>query len=175
MQISRKEFWIKCQGDTRIRIGDILSIIGTDADEPLLNALFSHQVRIKSHSLYHGDKIYNADTPLIDLAEQFDFELTSFEKTLSLADMMSYQIGGFPEPGDEVNLIKVSLVVVELEGDKIKRVGLYLAQERTAEYERLRRAKFYVYNSELDNMQRRREEATKQLFDSIDDDEEYNT
>ncbi|MEF2912730.1 MAG: potassium/proton antiporter [Succinivibrio sp.] len=166
---------IKCQGDTRIRIGDILSIIGTDADEPLLNALFSHQVRIKSHSLYHGDKIYNADTPLIDLAEQFDFELTSFEKTLSLADMMSYQIGGFPEPGDEVNLIKVSLVVVELEGDKIKRVGLYLAQERTAEYERLRRAKFNVYKSEQDNMQRRREEATKQLFDSIDDDEEYNT
>lgn len=89
--------------------------------------------------------------------------------------MMSYQIGGFPEPGDEVNLIKVSLVVVELEGDKIKRVGLYLAQERTAEYERLRRAKFNVYKSEQDNMQRRREEATKQLFDSIDDDEEYNT
>lgn len=164
---------IKCHGDTVIKTGDIISMIGTDADETLLNALFSHESRIKSHPLYHGDKIYAASTPMVDLAKQFDFELTSFEKTLTLGDLMSYHIGGYPKAGDMVNLIKVTLVVVDLEGDKIRRAGLYLASERAAEFERLRRAKLNLHKSEQEDLRRRRKLAQAQLFDSINDDCEY--
>ena len=111
---------------------------------------------------------------MVDLAQQFDFELTTYEKTLTLGDLMSYHIGGYPQPGDTVNLIKVSLVVVDLEGDKIRRAGLYLAHERTAEFERLRKAKLNLQRSEKEDLERRRKQMAKQFFDSINDDEEYN-
>lgn len=164
---------IKCHGDSVVKTGDIISMIGTDADEPLLNSLFSHESRVKNHPLYHGDKIYAASTPMVDLAKQFDFDLTSFEKTLTLGDLMSYHIGGYPSAGDMVNLIKVTLVVVDLEGDKIRRAGLYLASERAAEFERLRLAKLSLQKKEQEDLKRRRKIAQKQLFDSINDDSEY--
>jgi len=110
---------------------------------------------------------------MVDLAKQFDFELTSFEKTLTLGDLMSYHIGGYPKAGDMVNLIKVTLVVVDLEGDKIRRAGLYLASERAAEFERLRKAKLNLHKSEQEDLRRRRKLAQAQLFDSINDDCEY--
>lgn len=165
---------IKCHGDTTIKKEDIISMIGTDADETLLSSLFSHTLKPKNHPTYHGDKIYSASTPMVDLAQQFDFELTTYEKTLTLGDLMSYHIGGYPQPGDTVNLIKVSLVVVDLEGDKIRRAGLYLAHERAAEFERLRKAKLNLQRSEKEDLERRRKQMAKQFFDSINDDEEYN-
>ena len=165
---------IKCHGDTTIKKEDIISMIGTDADETLLSSLFSHTLKPKKHPPYHGDKIYSASTPMVDLAQQFDFELTTYEKTLTLGDLMSYHIGGYPQPGDTVNLIKVSLVVVDLEGDKIRRAGLYLAHERAAEFERLRKAKLNLQRSEKEDLERRRKQMAKQFFDSINDDEEYN-
>ena len=165
---------IKCHGDTTIKKEDIISMIGTDADETLLSSLFSHTLKPKKHPTYHGDKIYSASTPMVDLAQQFAFELTTYEKTLTLGDLMSYHIGGYPQPGDTVNLIKVSLVVVDLEGDKIRRAGLYLAHERTAEFERLRKAKLNLQRSEKEDLERRRKQMAKQFFDSINDDEEYN-
>lgn len=164
---------IKCHGDTILRVGDIISMIGRDADEQLLNAMFSHELKEKHQPLYKGDKIYANSTLMSELAKQYDFELTTYEKTLSLGDFMSYHIGGYPLPGDIVNLIKVTLVVVDLEGDKIRRAGLYLASERTAEYERIRKSKLKIQRLQKEELDRRRKLAQQQLFDSINDDDEY--
>ena len=164
---------IKCHGDTILRVGDIISMIGRDADEQLLNAMFSHELKEKHQPLYKGDKIYANSTLMSELAKQYDFELTTYEKTLSLGDFMSYHIGGYPLPGDIVNLIKVTLVVVDLEGDKIRRAGLYLASERTAEYERIRKSKLRIQRLQKEELDRRRKLAQQQLFDSINDDDEY--
>lgn len=109
-----------------------------------------------------------------ELAEQFDFDLTTYEKTLTLGDLMSYHIGGYPQPGDMVTLIKFSLVVVELEGDKIKRAGLYLASELTAEFERIRKAQQALHKSKQEDLRRRSQAAAQNFLDSIDDDSEYN-
>lgn len=164
---------IKCHGDTILRVGDIISMIGRDADEQLLNAMFSHELKEKHQPLYKGDKIYANSTLMSELAKQYDFELTTYEKTLLLGDFMSYHIGGYPLPGDIVNLIKVTLVVVDLEGDKIRRAGLYLASERTAEYERIRKSKLKIQRLQKEELDRRRKLAQQQLFDSINDDDEY--
>lgn len=40
---------IKCHGDTTIKKEDIISMIGTDADETLLSSLFSHTLKPKNH------------------------------------------------------------------------------------------------------------------------------
>ncbi len=164
---------IKCQGDTPIKVGDIVSLIGRDADELLLNSLFSHALKEKRHPLYKGDKMYAADTLMVELGEQYGFELTTYEKTLSLGDFMSYHIGGYPQPGDRVNLIKITLVVVDLEGDKIRRAGLYLTSELMQEFERKRKDNLILQQMEQKERDRRRKLAQKQLFDSINDDEEY--
>ncbi|WP_406017587.1 potassium/proton antiporter [Succinivibrio sp.] len=164
---------IKCQGDTPIKVGDILSLIGRDADELLLNSLFSHPLKEKRQPLYKGDKMYAADTLMVELGEQYGFELTTYEKTLTLGDFMSYHIGGYPQPGDRVNLIKISLVVVDLEGDKIRRAGLYLTSELMLEFERKRKDKLIMQKIEQEELERRRKIAQQQLFDSINDDEEY--
>ena len=49
-----------------------------------------------------------------------------------------------------------------------------LAQERAAEFERLRKAKLNLQRSEKEDLERRRKQMAKQFFDSINDDEEYN-
>ncbi len=165
---------IKCHGDTTIAMGDIISIIGRDADEIMLNGLFSHSLRLKRRPLYKGDKIYEAETLMNDLATQYDIDLTSYERTLTLNDFMSYHIGGFPLPGDQVNLIKVTLVVVDLEGDKIHRAGLYLREEMQQEFERQRKNRLMLQKHEQNELMKKRQQAQKALFDSINDDEEYN-
>ena len=164
---------VKCHGDITLKLGDILSIIGTDADEPMLNALFSRACRVKNSPQYNGDKIYDASSSMLSLSEQFNFELTSYEKTLTLGDFMSFHIGGYPQPGDIVNLIKVTFVVVKLEGDKISKVGMYMASERAAEFEKKRKQKLEIQRSEHEELLKRRQQAQKQLFDSINDDDEY--
>ncbi|NLK85190.1 MAG: potassium/proton antiporter [Aeromonadales bacterium] len=164
---------IKTHGDTKLRNGDIISIICRDADETLLSAIFSHKLKEKIQNQYHGDKIYSASTPMIELANKYDFELTTYEKTLTLGQLMSHHIGGYPQYGDTVNLIKVSLVVLELEGDKIRRAGLYLASERAAEFERVRKAKMELKKSESEDHSRRSKIVTRLFFDSINDDDEY--
>ena len=117
--------------------------------------------------------MYAADTLMVELGEQYGFELTTYEKTLTLGDFMSYHIGGYPQPGDRVNLIKISLVVVDLEGDKIRRAGLYLTSELMLEFERKRKDKLIMQKIEQEELERRRKIAQQQLFDSINDDEEY--
>ena len=164
---------IKCQGDTQLATGDIISLIGREADELLLNALFSHELRVKRRPLYKGDRMYAADILMSELSEQYGLELTSYEKTLTLGDFMSFHIGGYPQPGDRVNLIDVTLVVVDLEGDKIRRAGLYLTSELVSEFEKKRKNIQKIQQLEREEMNRRRKEAQKQLFDSINDDDEY--
>lgn len=120
---------MKPQGGTQLKKDDILSVIGVESDEIALNAIFSQDKPVKQYPLYAGDKIYDGHTPMTLLAETYNFELTSFEKTLTVAECMSYHLGGFPQPGDFMNLINARLVVVSLEGDYIAKVGLYLLSE----------------------------------------------
>ena len=130
---------VKTVGNTVLRHGDILSIIGTDNDEPLLNSMFSKNITAKQKLTYNGDKIFDGSVKMSDLADKYRIELTEYEKGLNVSEFMSYHIGGFAQIGDMVNLINVVLVVVSLNGDEIASVGLYLAAESAQSFERQRR------------------------------------
>lgn len=122
--VFRDGHMLKAHGDTRLLRDDIISIIGHDSDEGQLNAIFSQEKAPKKPDRYRGDIILQGSLKMVDLAKTYDMELTSFEKTMNLADFMSYHIGGFPQVGDEIDLIHISLTVVELNGDLVSRVGL---------------------------------------------------
>lgn len=135
----RNGHMVKTVGDTVLRHGDILSIIGTDEDEPLLNSMFSKNISAKQKLIYSGDKVFEGKTPMAELAEKFKIELTDYERSLTVSEFMSYHIGGYAQTGDMVNLINVVLVVVSLNGDEIASVGVYLAAESAQAYESQRR------------------------------------
>lgn len=130
---------MKTVGDTVLKRGDILSIIGTDEDEPLLNAMFSKTIIPKKKLIYNGDKVYEGHISMVDLAKKYNIELTEYERSLNLSDFMAYHIGGYAQTGDMVNLINVVLVVVSLSGDVVSKAGVYLSSESAQAFERQRR------------------------------------
>ena len=132
---------IKTVGDTVIKHGDIISIIGTYEDEPLLNSIFTKTIVPKNKLIYNGDKIFQGSTSMKSLATKYNIELTDYEKSLTVREFMSYHIGGYAQCGDLVNLINVVLVVIALNGDKVEKVGLYLASESAKAFEEQRREK----------------------------------
>ena len=115
---------LKTHGDTKLQHDDIISVIGHENDEPLLNAIFSQDKRPKPPARYQGDIILNGSEKMVELKKTYDLELTSFESGLTLSEFMDYHIGGFPQVGDALSLINVKLTVAELQGDRVSRVGL---------------------------------------------------
>ncbi|MCR5083944.1 MAG: potassium/proton antiporter [Succinivibrionaceae bacterium] len=122
--VFRDGHMLKATGDSRLEKEDIVSIIGHDADEPLLNSIFSQDRPQKRPLPYKGDAIYKGATLMRDLRRDLGLELTSFETGMSLSEFMSYHIGGFPQLGDSVDLMTVKFTVVELEGDLVSKAGL---------------------------------------------------
>ncbi len=122
--VFRDGHMLKAQGDTRLEKDDIVSIIGHDSDERLLNSVFSQERTPKKPGRYHGRIVLDGSLKITDLEQKYQIELTSFERTMTLAEFMSYHIGGFPQIGDSISLITIRLTVVELNGDTISRVGL---------------------------------------------------
>ncbi len=115
---------LKAHGDTKLQKDDIVSVIGHESDEVLLNSVFAQEKAPKKPDRYRGDIVLNGSVKMSELAASYDMELTSFEKSMNLSDFMSYHIGGFPQVGDKVSLINLSLTVVELQGDVVSKGGL---------------------------------------------------
>ena len=122
--IFRDGHMLKASGDTKLLRDDIVSIIGTAHDEMLLNSIFSHAQSLKNPKLYKGDIILSGSMTMLDVQKLYQVELTSFEKSMSLDEFMSYHIGGFAQVGDVLGLINIELIVVEMSGDSVTRIGL---------------------------------------------------
>lgn len=122
--IFRDGHLIKAQGDTMLQNDDIVSIIGSNSDERILNSIFSRELFQKRLERYTGDIILSGDKKMTDLEKEYGVELTTFEETMTLSEFMSYHIGGFAQIGDAIGLINISLHVLELSGDRVSRVGL---------------------------------------------------
>lgn len=128
--VFRDGFLLKPRGGMKLQSGDIVSIIGSDSDESMLNALFSQKGQPKNNLPYAGERVVRGELRMTELADLYGLELTSFEKTLSVADFMSYHIGGYPQPGDSVSLINSTLIVKDMKGDEVASVGIHLARDK---------------------------------------------
>jgi cell volume regulation protein A len=130
--VFRDGFLMKPRGATVLKSGDIVSIIGADSDETSLNSLFSHKGKPKAGIRYSGSRLVTGSHRMGELGDLYGIELTSFEKTLTVGEFMSFHLGGFPAPGDSVSLISATLVVAGVEGDQVSSVGIMLASDRAA-------------------------------------------
>ena len=108
----------------RLKKGDIISIIGHSDDELLLNAIFNGETPIrKNHYQYFGDILLSGELNMTEVAEKYGLIITSRESELTLADFMSYHLGGIPTVGERLTIIDCRFTVCEVFGAQIVKVG----------------------------------------------------
>ena len=122
--VFRDNHILKAHGDLKLKLGDIVSVIGHGTDEVLFNSVFSQDKPPKYCERYNGDIILDGNEPMSELAKAYDIELTSFEEDMTLSEFVDYHIGGFAQAGESVSFINVRLTVIEQSGDKVSKVGL---------------------------------------------------
>lgn len=119
-------------GSTRLEAGDILCIIGHEHNLPALGKLFSQAPKRTLDLRYFGDFILEADAELQDLALLYGLDLGGMDGTLTLGSLMTQMIGGRPVLGDHLDWNGMTWTIAELEGNRVRKVGVKPAAKKGA-------------------------------------------
>jgi cell volume regulation protein A len=114
--------------DLRFVAGDYLHLLAQPKIVPALNRLFDpHRApaRLEEH-LYFGDFVLNGDAVLGDVAEVYGVDVPPQHLGKTLARYLDEHSHGRVVVGDRAPLGNALLVVREMDGDRVTRVGLKL-------------------------------------------------
>ncbi|MGH8501634.1 MAG: potassium/proton antiporter [Gammaproteobacteria bacterium] len=111
-----------------MQAGDRAYLIAKPEDLPLLDRVFvtSRAPERLSERRFFGEFVLDADAKVGDLAAAYNFEAPPHAARLTLAEYLSAAFSGRAVVGDAVALADVQLVVREMDGAKISKVGLKL-------------------------------------------------
>ncbi|QEA40025.1 potassium/proton antiporter [Pistricoccus aurantiacus] len=120
----REHSMLHPKGSTRLKLGDVICIIGRSKDLPALNRLFNGDATLKRERAFFGIFTLDGDALMGDVAQAYGLTLSSGEQDMTLGEFISLRVGGHPVVGDDVDWHGIHWVVSEMEGNKVTRVGL---------------------------------------------------
>ncbi|PMR77439.1 potassium/proton antiporter [Billgrantia endophytica] len=122
----RQHVMLHPKGSTRLKLGDVICVIGRSDDLPALNRLFSGDAKLKQERAFFGTFTFDGDVLMRDVASVYGLMLSPGENDMTLAEFVSLRVGGHPVVGDDVDWHGIHWVVSEMKGNTITRVGLRL-------------------------------------------------
>lgn len=122
----REHAMLHPKGSTRLKLGDVICVIGRADDLPALNRLFSGDTRLKQERAFFGTFTFDGDARMGDIASAYGLTLSPGETDMTLGEFVSLRVGGHPVVGDDVDWHGIHWVVSQMDGNKVTRVGLRL-------------------------------------------------
>jgi len=111
-------------GSTVLEAGDMLCVIGHEHDLPALGKLFSQAPQRGMDLRFFGDFVLEGDAQLGAIAALYGLATTDLDPSLTLGRFINQQIGGGPVVGDQVEWQGLTWTVAEMDGNKIRKVGV---------------------------------------------------
>ncbi len=111
-------------GSSKLMAGDILCIIGHDADLPVLGRMFSETPQRNFDFDFFGDFMLDGAAKLDDLAMFYTLDLTECSDCAQLNEFIAKKHGGKLVVGDTVLWSEMIWTVAELQNGEISRVGV---------------------------------------------------
>jgi cell volume regulation protein A len=116
-------------GSTTLQEGDILCVIGHDADLPALGKLFSQAPKRGQDLRFFGDFVLEGDAELSAVAALYGLKLDELEGNQPLGRFIAHEIGGEPIVGDQIEWQGLTWTVAQMEGNKIRKVGVKFPED----------------------------------------------
>ncbi|SHM53699.1 potassium/proton antiporter [Halomonas cupida] len=122
----RKHVMVHPKGSTRLKVDDVVCVIGRNDDLPALNRLFDGEARLKQRKDFFGTFTLDGAASMRDVADAYGLTLSPAEADLSLGHFLALRVGGYPVVGDDVDWHGIHWVVNAMEGNRITHVGIRL-------------------------------------------------
>lgn len=111
-------------GSTRLKVDDILCVIGHDEDLPALGKLFSQAPKRGQDLRFFGDFILEADAQLSAITALYGLKLADVNGEQTIGAFMAEQVSGNPVVGDQVEWNGLTWTVAAMETGEVRKVGL---------------------------------------------------
>ncbi|ABE59282.1 MULTISPECIES: potassium/proton antiporter [Chromohalobacter] len=122
----RQHAMLHAKGSTRLKLNDVICVIGRSDDLPALNRLFNGDATLKRERAFFGTFTLDGEAMMSDVADAYGLTLSPGERDMTLGEFVALRVGGHPVVGDDVDWHGFHWVVNAVQGNRVTRVGLRL-------------------------------------------------